>query len=286
MAINIARLLGREAAPVRTTVFEDGEKQIQLPVAVSGKEVILFQAATVNPDGAVFETLRIVEAAKNSGAKSITVIFPCCPYARQDRELHGGCDIPPRLIAKLLRMVGADRLITVDLHAPKQAEQFALPTYNLSTEALFTDYLRRQALRLDEVLLFAPDHGALSRARSIANTLGCDFGWVNKQRLSDGTLKFLDFHGNVRGKCVYITDDRVDTGNTLTSVTAHLKRAGARRVIGMVTHGINFSTVLMRLKTAGLDGIVETDTRNAIWHKPFTDILSVANLLADGVKNS
>ena len=286
LATDVAHLLGCETIPVYKKIFDDGETRLQLPMSVAGKDVIIFQAIPNHPDAVIFETLRLIDAAKTSGAKTITVVSPCYPYARQDRKSEDGCDIPPKLIAKLLKTAGADRLVTVELHAPKQIDDFPLPTFNLSTEALFADYLRQRTRERDEILLFAPDRGALSRVQSIAKALGCDFGWVDKQRLVDGTLKLSDFHGNVRGKSVYIVDDRIDTGGTLIAVATHLKQAGAQCIIGIVTHGAASPAVLERLGTAGLDGLVETDTREVIQDGKFTEILSVAELLAEGIRNS
>ena len=285
LATNVAHLLGCEAVSVDKKTFNDGETQLRLPMSVSGKEVIIFQTITDQPDAVIFETLRIVDAAKTSGAKAITVIFPCYPYARQDRKLEDGCGIPPKLIAKLLKTAGADRLVTVDIHAPNQIDGFPLPTHNLLTEALFADYLQQRTRERNEILLFAPDHGALPRVRSIAKALGCDFGWVDKQRLVDGTLKLSDFHGNVRGKSVYIVDDRIDTGGTLITVATHLKQSGTQKIIAIVTHGITSIALLEHLKTAGLDGLVETDTRNVTRDKNFVEVLSVAELLAEKLKN-
>ena len=285
LATDVAHLLGCEAVSVYKKTFNDGETYLQLPMSVSGKEVIIFQTITDQPDAVIFETLRIIDAAKTAGAKAITVVFPCYPYARQDRIVQDGCGLPPKLIAKLLKTAGADRLVTVDIHAPKQIEQFPLPTFNLSTEALFADYLRQRTEKTDEILLFAPDRGALSRVQAIANTLNLNFGWCDKQRLSDGTLKFPDFHGNVRGKSVYIIDARIDTGGTLIAVATHLKQTGARRIISMVTHGVTSLAVLERLGTAGIDKLVETDTRAIVRNRDFAEVLSVAELLTEGVRN-
>jgi len=285
LATDVAHLLGCEAVSVRKKTFNDGETRLQLPIAVAGKEVIIFQAIPNHPDAVIFETLRLIDAAKNSDAKSITVAFPCYPYARQDRKLEDGCGLPPKLIAKLLKTAGADRLVTVDIHAPRQIDDFPLSTFNLSTEALFADYLRQRMEKTDEILLFAPDRGALSRVRSLAKILNLEFGWADKQRLVDGTLKLSDFHGNAHGKSVYIIDDRIDTGGTLIAVATRLKQAGAQRIIGIVTHGVTSPTVLERLETAGLDGLVETDTRNVTRDKNFVEVLSVAELLAKKLKS-
>jgi len=284
LATNVARLLGCEAVPIQKKTFDDGETRLQLPISVANKKVIIFQTVTEQPDAVIFETLRIVDAAKTSGAKTVTVVFPCYPYARQDRKLQDGCGIPPKLIAKLLKTAGADRLVTVDLHAPKQIDDFPLPTFNLSTKSLFADYLRQRTRERDEILLFAPDRGALPRVQAITNALGCDFGWCDKQRLADGTLKLSDLHGNVRGKSVYLIDDRIDTGGTLIAVATHLKQAGAQKIIAIVTHGIASLALLKRLKTASLDGLVETDTREVIRDKNFVEVLSVAELLAKELK--
>lgn len=286
LATRVARLLGCEAVSVYKKTFDDGETRLQLPMSVAGKEVIIFQTITDHPDEIIFETLRIVDAAKTAGAKAITVVFPCYPYARQDRELKDGCDIPPKLIAKLLKTAGADRLVTVDIHAPKQIDNFPLPTHNLSTDALFADYLCREKDKMDKILLFAPDRGALPRVQAIAKALTCNFGWCDKKRLADRTIKFSEFYGNIHGKSVYIIDDRIDTGGTLIAVATHLKQVGAKRIIGIVTHGVCSRRILERLKTAGLDKIVETDTREVFQDEKFAEVLSVAELLTDGIKNS
>ena len=286
LATNVAHLLGCEVTSIRAKIFENGETQLQLPVSVAGKEIVIFQTITDQPDGIIFETLRMIDAAKNSDAKTITVVFPCYPYARQDRIVQDGCGIPPKLIAKLLKTAGADRLVTVDIHAPNQIDGFPLPTHNLLTEALFADYLRQRTGKKDEILLFAPDRGALPRVQSLAKILNLEFGWADKQRLVDGTLKLSDFHGNVRGKSVYIIDDRIDTGGTLSAVATHLKQSGTQKIIAIVTHGITSIALLEHLKTAGLDGLVETDTREIIREGDFAEVLSVAELLAEGIRNS
>jgi len=285
LATNVAHLLGCETIPVYKKIFDDGETRLQLPIAVAGKEVIIFQPITDQPDAVIFETLRMIDAAKNSDAKSITVVFPCYPYARQDRIVQDGCGLPPKLVAKLLKTAGADRLVTVDIHAPRQIDDFPLSTFSLSTEALFADYLRARAGKRNEIFLFAPDRGALPRVRSLAKILNLEFDWADKQRLVDGTLKLSDFHGNAHGKSVYIIDDRIDTGGTLIAVATHLKQAGAKRIIGIVTHGITSIALLKRLKTAGLDGLVETDTRNVTRDENLVEVLSVAELLAKKLKS-
>ena len=285
LATEVAHLLGCEAVSVDKKTFHDGETRLQLPMSISDKEVIVFQTITEQPDESIFETLRIVDAAKTSGARTITVVFSCYPYARQDRELQDGCDIPPKLIAKLLKTAGADRLVTVDLHAPKQIDDFPLPTYNLSTENLFLDYLHREKNTTDGIFLFAPDRGALPRVQSLAEILHVNFGWADKHRLEDGTIKFSDFYGNIHGKSVYIIDDRIDTGGTLLAVATHLKQAGAKRIIGIVTHGVTSSALLEHLKTAGLDGLVETDTRGVTRDENFVEVLSVAELLVEKLKS-
>lgn len=285
LATDVAHLLGCETIPVYKKIFDDGETRLQLPMSVAGKDVIIFQAIPNHPDAVIFETLRLIDAAKTSGAKTITVVSPCYPYARQDRKSEDGCDIPPKLIAKLLKTAGADRLATVELHAPKQIDDFPLPTFNLSTESLFADYLRQRTEKTDEILLFAPDRSALPRVQSLAKILNFDFGWCNKQRLADGILKFSDFYGNAHGKSVYIIDDRIDTGGTLIAVATRLKQAGAQRIIGIVTHGVTSPTVLERLETARVDKLVETDTREVIRDEKFVRILSVAELLAKELKN-
>ena len=284
LATDVAHLLGYEAVSVREKTFNDGEKRLQLPISVSGKEVIIFQTITDQPDAVIFETLRIIDAAKTAGAEAITVVFPCYPYARQDRIVQDGCGIPPKLVAKLLKTAGADRLVTVDMHAPRQIDDFPLPTFNVSTEALFANYLQQRTEKTDEILLFAPDRGALPRVQSLAKILNLEFGWTDKRRLSDGTLKLSDFHGNVREKNIYVIDDRIDTGGTLIAVAKRLKQSGARRIIGMVTHGVTSPIVLEHLGTAGLDGLVETDTREVIQDKNFAGVLSVAELLAKELK--
>ena len=285
LATNVAHLLRCEAVSVCKKTFNDGETYLQLPMSVAGKEVIIFQTITDQPDAVIFETLRIIDASKTSGARTITVVFPCYPYARQDRIVQDGCGLPPKLVAKLLKTAGADRLVTVDIHAPKQIDDFPLPTFNVSTEALFANYLQQRTEKTDDILLFAPDRGALSRVQSLAKILNLEFGWTDKRRLSDGTLKLSDFHGNVREKNIYVIDDRIDTGGTLIAVAKRLKQSGARRIIGIVTHGITSIALLKRLKTAGLDGLVETDTREVIRDKNFVGVLSVAELLAKKLKN-
>lgn len=279
----VARELGCKTFPVCVKTFVDGEKQVCLPLSVQNEAVLLFPNATLSSDEAIFEVLQMVDAARRSGAKSITCVWPCYPYARQDKAVKSGCSVPPQLVSKLLAAAGANQVVTVDIHAPEQLTAFVVPTFNVPTEKLFLAYLRTK--RTDRMMLLAADKSVKTRVQSLAEALACDCGWADKEHRSDGTLTLANFQGQVLGNDVYVIDDRIDSGATMALVAKYVKQFGAQRMVGMVTHGVCSMEILKRLKQAGMNSLVETDTRPVKNVKDFTTIFSVAHELSTFIEN-
>ena len=277
----VAAILKGKVMPMRIVFFANGEKQIRLPVSVSSLNVFLFPA---EGESAIWDTLQMIDAVKRSGPLSITVVWPCYPYARQEQAPEGG-SIPPQLLSRLLATAGADRLCTIDLHAPGQLKHFALPTKNLSLLPLFMNTMQTMAeKRAEEPVLFAADGSAKARVQWLAEQLNWQFGFAEKRRLPDGTLRLVSFNGEVQNGSVFLIDDRIDSGGTFELVIRRLKKAGVRTIIGWVTHGVCDLNVLDRLQQAGLDRLIETDTRNVTKKDGFVTILSASSCLAEAIR--
>lgn len=280
LADRIGQQLQLAVTPIHPTQFLNGERWVQLPIEVADKDVCLFQDTTRDPNDSLFELLQMVDAAKQGKARSILVICPSYAYARQEHPLPR-CASTPLLFARLLSTLGADRLLTVDLHAPCQSHQFAISTQIISVDEVFIPYLR--AVMEPGSLLFGADGSMYERVKVWAHTLGCAYGWAHKQRDVQGRLSVVDWYGNVQGQSVYLIDDRVDTGGTIALVAGRLKQLGAKKVTVVVTHGITDVAVWEHIKDSGVDEIIESDTRSVSTLGEHQTVLSVSTLIADAI---
>ena len=281
LAERIGQQLQLAVTPIHLTQFPNGERWVQLPVEVEDKDVCLFQDATRDPNDSLFELLQMVDAAKQGKARSILVICPSYAYARQEHPLPR-CAPTPSLFARLLSTLGAYRLLTVDLHAPHQSHQFAIPTQVISVDEVFIPYLR--SVMEPGSLLFGADGSMDERVKAWAHALGCTYGWAHKQRAMQGRLRLVDWYGEVQGQSVYLVDDRVDTGGTIALVAARLKQLGAKKVTAVVTHGITDVAVWERIQGSGVDAIIESDTRSISALGECQTVLSVSPLIADAIR--
>ncbi|MCQ2955749.1 MAG: ribose-phosphate diphosphokinase [Opitutales bacterium] len=283
LADRIGQQLQLAVAPIHPTQFPNGERWVQLPLEVEGKDVCLFQDTTQDPNDSLFELLQMVDAAKQGKARSILVICPSYAYARQEHPLPR-CAPTPLLFARLLSTLGADRLLTVDLHAPHQSHQFAIPTQVIGVEGVFIPYLR--SVMETGSLLFGADGSMYERVKAWAQALGCPYGWAHKQRDVQGRLSLVDWHGDVQGQSVYLVDDRVDTGGTIALVAARLKQLGAKKITAVVTHGITDVAVWKRIQGCGVDAIIESDTRSVCTLGTCQTVLSVSPLITDAIRTA
>lgn len=285
-----------------TKDFSNGETGVRIPVSVRDCDVFIVQS-TANPDPNRnnMELFIMLHAAKLASPRRITAVVPCMGYARQDRKSQSREPITARLMADFISAAGANRVLTVDLHADQIQGFFNLPVDHLSAENLFVRHIRHRFKTKDmSIVVVSPDAGGVKRVRNVANKLGVDLAIIHKERpraneVNEDTMKLV---GNVQGHTAIIVDDMVDTGGTLLKAAHMLKtKGGAERVVAMATHGVLSGAAFERLHaTEDLDVLVVTDTlavqsridaAAGVGHPVgCLEVLSVANLLGEAIRRS
>ena len=252
-AKELAVLLGVEQVPVERKIFPDGEVYVKVAPVLQGEHVVI--VGSTHPTPSLVELLFLEEAAHDQGAAEISVVVPYYAYSRQDRVFTEGEIVSAKAVAELIEGK-ADRFVTVDPHKEHILGFFGIESHGVSAVPLLAKWLADR--KVDTVL--APDKGALDRAEFAAKCLGADFDYMEKTRLSGTEVTMKAKTLDVRGKTVAIVDDIISTGGTIATAAAELKRQGAARVIAACTHGLFLQGALDRLRAAGCDDVVSTDT--------------------------
>ncbi len=232
----VAKELGTRLGDIAIETFPDGEIGVQIKENVRSRDVFVLQTIARRPHFYLMELLIIIDALKRASAKSITAVIPYFGYARQDRKDKGRVPITAKLVANLLEKAGATRVLTMDLHAEQLQGFFDIPVDNLYARPV----LARAAkdLGLQRMLVVTPDIGSIRLARAYASSLHTDLAIVDKRRVHAGHVEAHTVIGDVSGRDVLLVDDICSTGNTLRAAAQVCKKAGARRVSAVVTHGL------------------------------------------------
>jgi len=233
--------------------FPDDELYIRILDDISKEHVVIIQ--TTHPDQKIVELFLLQEAVKEAGAKKITVVIPYFGYARQDKKFKDGEPVSAKAIAKLISL-NADKVITVDPHKEYILDFFTIPAFSCSAVPEIAKHLNKK--KIDMVL--APDKGALERAKKASTIINCDFDYMEKTRIDGTTVKIKPKNLDVRNKNVAIIDDIISTGGTMAESIKELKKHGAKRVLVACTHGLFAGEAIKKLKSAGCDEIISTDT--------------------------
>lgn len=282
LAEDICKELGLELGKCEVKHFADGEILVELGESVRGKHVYFVQSTSKPVNANLMEILIGIDACKRASAASITAIIPYFGYARQDRKAKPRQPITSKLVASLLERAGADRVVTVDLHATQIQGFFDIPADDITANGLIADYFKHKE-GLEEIVVVSPDHGGAVRARNLANALGAPIAIIDKRRPKPNVAEAMNLIGDVDGKTAIIIDDMVDTAGTLTAGIKMLKDKGAKAVYASCSHGILSGPAIERLKAAKLAGFVCTNTIDQTEHQkdyPEMTVLSMAPLLA------
>ncbi len=253
--------------------FPDKEFYVRILDDLKGKDVVVIQ--TSYPDENLVELLITMDAVVEAGAKSLTVVLPYFSYSRQDKKFKEGEPVSARAVAKMVS-VYADNVISIDPHKDYILDFFDAKTKCCSAVGVLADHLKS----LDVDFVLAPDKGALERAKSAAGIIGCDFDYMQKTRIDGNTVEIKPKQLEAKGKTVAIIDDIISTGGTMAKSIAELKRQGAKKVIVSCTHGLFIGQALEKLKSAGCDEIIATDTILSNYSK-----VSCAPCIVDALKD-
>lgn len=283
LAKEIALKFGIPLGDSITQKFSDGEIQPVLNESVRGDYVFLIQS-TFAPSDNLMELLLMIDAAKRASAYKVIAVLPYFGYARQDRKDKPRVSIGSKLVANMLTAAGADRVITMDLHAPQIQGYFDIPMDHLDSSAIFIPYI--QQMGLSDLLFAAPDIGSANRIREIASYFNAEMVICDKHRKRANEIASMVVIGDVTGKDVVLIDDICDTGGTLAKSAGLLKEKGAKSVRALCTHPVLSGKAKENIENSVLEELVVCDTIPMHFESSKIKVISVADLFATAIKHA
>lgn len=277
LAEKIAKACNQPLGKVALNRFSDGEFAPSFEETVRGNNIFLIQS-TFPPSENLFELLLMIDAAKRASAKNIVAVMPYFGFARQDRKDQPRVPIGAKLIANLLTAAGANRIMTMDLHADQIQGFFEMPVDHLYASTIFIPYIKK--LNLPELIIVTPDIGGSKRANAYAKYLGCDIAICHKQRKKANVIESMTVIGEVEGKDVVLIDDLVDTAGTLCKAADLLMEKGAKSVRAICTHPVLSGNAYEKIEKSKLLEMIVTDTIPLKQSSPKIKVISVADLFA------
>jgi ribose-phosphate pyrophosphokinase len=270
---------------INLTKFSDGELYCQILENVRGTDVFIIQPTCSPVNNNLMELLIMIDAFKRSSATRITAVIPYYGYARQDRKDKPRVPISSKLVADLLTAAGADRILSMDLHAGQIQGFFDIPVDHLYAMPVLIEHLKK--MNIPDLTLVSPDAGGVERARSFAKRLSADLAVIDKRRTAPNKAEVMNIIGQVEGRNVVIVDDMIDTAGTLVHTVLALKQKKAERIFACATHGILSGPAIERLRTSPIEGIIVTNTVSLDQSQilPNMTVLSVAGLLGTAIQS-
>ncbi len=281
---SICKLLKVKPCNAEIGRFNDGEIKFSIDDNIRGKDIFLIQPTSCPANDNIMEILVMIDAFKRASARRITAVLPYFGYARQDRKDQSRVPITAKLIANILDRAGADRVLTIDLHAGQLQGFFDIPLDHLYAVNVFVDYFRKK--EIEDIVIVSPDVGGTKMARAYAKRFDAGLAIVDKRRVSDVKAEVMHIMGDVEGKNVVMVDDIVATAGSLVEAAAALKKNGAKDIYAAITHPVLCGPAMERLAGSEIKELVVTDTIPLPSEKRSDKIvqLSVAPLLAEAIK--
>ena len=288
LALDICKKLGTQLGNAEVGTFSDGEKSVSIYETVRGSDVFVVQSTCSPVNDNLMELLIMIDAMRRASAGRVTAVIPYFGYARQDRKTKPRDPISAKLVANLITRAGADRVLTMDLHANQIQGFFDIPVDNLLGNPIFTNYLHdRFNGSEDDVIVVSPDVGSVARARAFAQKLGMGLAIVDKRRQKANSSEVMNIIGDVRDKRVILLDDMVDTGGSLCGAAkALVEIGGAKSVTACASHGVLSGPAVQRIQESVIDEVIFLDTIPA---RPDVNCdkikyLSVAEMFAEAIE--
>ncbi|WP_338864926.1 ribose-phosphate pyrophosphokinase [Myxococcus stipitatus] len=260
LAHRICEYLKRPLGKAEVGRFSDGEIHVEIGENVRGQDVFILQSTCPPANDHLMELLIMCDALKRASAGSITAVMPYYGYARQDRKVAPRTPITAKLIADLLEVAGAGRVVSMDMHAGQIQGFFNIPSDHLYGSPVFLEDLRKRFPESQELVIVSPDAGGVERARAYSKRLNTGLAIIDKRRPRPNASEVMNLIGDVSGKDAVLVDDMVDTAGTLTQAAAALKAKGARRVVAYAVHPILSGPAIQRIQDSVLEEVVFTDT--------------------------
>ncbi len=282
---SICSLLGTTPGDAKVSTFSDGETAVEINESIRGKDIFIVQSTCPPTNEHLMELLVMLDAVKRASACRIAAVIPYFGYARQDRKASGRTPISAKLVANLLAVAGAHRVLTVDLHAGQIQGFFDIPVDNLFAKPVMLDHIKEHYA--NDLVIVSPDAGGVERARAYAKPLQADLAIIDKRRERANLSEVMHIIGDVKDKNCLLVDDMVDTAGTLTNAAKALKEAGAKKVSACCSHPILSGPAIERINGSMIEELIVTNTvplRGAAAECKKITVLSVAPILAEAIK--
>lgn len=285
LAQDMCKYLGIPLGCATVSSFSDGEIRIRIDENVRGADVFVSQSCCSPVNDSIMEMLIMIDALKRSSANRITAVIPYFGYARQDRKDQPRVPISAKLVADIITTAGADRVLTMDLHASQIQGFFNIPVDNLYALPVLMDYITKR--RISDLVVVSPDAGGVERARAFAKRLQANLAIIDKRREGPNQAQVMNIIGDVQGKSALLLDDMIDTAGTIVQGAQACFEKGAREVWAGCTHGVLSGPALERLQQSCLVEVLITDSiplRGKEQKCPKIKVLSVAPLLGEAIR--
>ena len=266
--------------------FSDGEIYVEINENIRGNSIFIIQSVSSPANDNLMELLLCIDALKRSSAKNITAVIPYFGYARQDRKVVPRTSISAKLVSNLITNAGADRVVTVDLHAGQIQGFFDIPVDNLFATPIFAKHIKRK-IKTKNLICVAPDVGGVERARALGKKLDVGLAIVDKRRPSPGKSQVMNVIGNVNNKVCILIDDIIDSGGTIINAAHALLRRGAKEVHVYATHGVFSGDAVKNIRNSKIKNLVITDSIDSsdkFKKVRNIEVLSISILLAEAIK--
>ncbi|UPQ86292.1 ribose-phosphate diphosphokinase [Ignavigranum ruoffiae] len=286
LAEKIAAEVGVELGKISVERFADGEIKISIEESIRGDQIYVIQGTSAPVNDNLMELMITIDALRRASASMINLVIPYYGYARQDRKAQPREPITSKLVANMLEMVGADRIIALDLHAAQIQGFFDVPVDHLLGAPLLANYFIDNGLVGDDVVVVSPDHGGVTRARKLAEFLKSPIAIVDKRRPRANVAEVMNIIGDVEGKTAVIIDDMIDTAGTITLAAKALIDRGAKEVYATCTHPVLSGPAIERLEESVIKKVIVTDSIQLTEEKQIDkiEVISIDQLVAEAIK--
>jgi ribose-phosphate pyrophosphokinase len=288
LANAISEYLGVPLAKCEVRRFADNEVFVEIHENMRGEDAFIIQSTSFPSNDHLMELLIIIDALRRASARRITAVLPYFGYARQDRKPGPRTPISAKLVANLIESAGADRVLTLDLHAGQIQGFFDIPTDNLFAAPVFVDDIQSR-FGAQEIMVVSPDVGGVVRTRALGNRIGADLAIVDKRREKAGVSEVMNIIGDVSGRHCLLVDDIVDSAGTLCNAASALIEAGASSVSAYVTHGVLSGEAVNRVNNSKLEKLLITDTiqpTDDILQSQKFEVIPIANLIGEAMRRT
>jgi len=282
----IAEKIGIPIGIASVGAFSDGETAVNIGEVVRGSDVFIIQSTCQPVNDNIMELLVMIDAIKRASAGRITAVIPYFGYARQDRKSRARDPISAKLVANLITTAGADRILTMDLHAPQIQGFFDIPVDHLLGLPIIAEYYKEKFAGQDDLVIVSPDVGSVTRSRKVAERLECPLAIIDKRRPKANVSEVMNIIGDIKNKKVVLVDDLIDTGGTVVNGANALIEAGAKEVYACCTHGVLSGPAIQRIQESALKEMVVLNTIPLNEEKRIDKIktLSVAGVFAEAIE--